>query len=210
MNKWIKVLITTIISILIYVGFYFFIIINATPENYLISFATFSQAIIFGVIAIPFGFISMFLFNKWINDVTKRHLLALSLAIIWGALFGWITLTGYIIGEYIADKGRSKGKRIGNIFDFKNLKLTDWFIVFIVSFFVLVIHLIVINMFTDNLERFAFSSSIFLIGPFIYLVGSFIDEQKSKKAKEGLTIFQKVILGIFIFFILLHGTLCNR
>ncbi len=104
MKKSIKLPLAIVITIALYIGFYFLLVTNATPEEYAQWISPFIVALAAGVLAIPMGIgVTWFLQQKKV-DKNKSYIILLVIGIIYGYLLEWLSLTGMIIGEYIMEK----------------------------------------------------------------------------------------------------------
>jgi MFS family permease len=108
MKKINKILLTAIIFVILYVGLYYLMVENASPEKYEDNTILFYIALIFGIIGIPVGAILFWVLQKTKMDKQKTDLVTMVFAVIWGLLFGWITLVGVMLGSTIVEKDGSK------------------------------------------------------------------------------------------------------
>lgn len=209
MNKWTKVLIAVIITVVLYTGLFYSVNLFATPETYFLLMDTFYFSIFYALISLPLGILASLFFNKWIEDVDKRNLSITSLTIIWGALFGWLTVSGLIIGSIIIDNKR-KTKESSNdkkkkwfYNDYSNLKISDWLIAGIIAIILLAIPLLLLSIFSVETGNDGVSPFAIVGGILVVLVGAFLNEKK--KDKKGFTGFQKAILLIIIVYLLINA-----
>jgi len=206
MKKWVRVSLAFVVSVLIYIGFYYLIVEGSTQENYYSFTSTYFLSIIFSVLGILVCFISTKIFNKKISEDGKKYLLITMLAVIWGALFGWITLTGFMIGGLMAGWDKKNGgineKKKMLYPDLNNLTTSNFLIAFVIILPIIAIHFAFLVLFPSNFEDISGTSSVVLIAPLLFLALGYIQERKSNKGK--MTNFQKAILYIMIFFVLLH------
>ncbi|OGY43148.1 MAG: hypothetical protein A2729_03490 [Candidatus Buchananbacteria bacterium RIFCSPHIGHO2_01_FULL_39_14] len=104
MKKSIKLLLAIVITITLYIGFYFLLVVNAQPENYLQMISQFIVSLVAGILAIPIGIGVRWFLQKKNIDKQKSTVTTVVIAAIYGYLLGWLSLTGMIIGEYIIEK----------------------------------------------------------------------------------------------------------
>ena len=104
MKKSIKLTLAIVITIALYVGFYFLFVVKAKPENYARMLFVFISSLIAGIVAIPIGMgITWFLQKKNV-DKKKSDTLFYLIVVIYGYLLGWLSILGMIIGQYIIEK----------------------------------------------------------------------------------------------------------
>jgi FtsH-binding integral membrane protein len=102
MNKPMKLGLTILVTILLYACLFFVLVVYSTPENHLKNLAMFIMSAIFMALGIPVGIgLTWLLDNKM--PAQKNSILSV-FALIWGLLFGWLTLLGVAIGQYIIEK----------------------------------------------------------------------------------------------------------
>ena len=104
MKKSIKLTLVIVITIALYVGFYFLLVANAKPETYAQMLSVFIVSLIAGIVAIPIGIGVTWFLQKKNVDKKKLNIILIVIAVIYGYLLGWLSLTGMIIGHYIIEK----------------------------------------------------------------------------------------------------------
>ena len=106
MKKTVKVSLLVVATIAIYAGFYYFLVINATPETYTRNVNGFFDSVIFAIIGVPIGALVSWFLGKKNLDKQKQSLILFILAIVWGYVFGWFSLMGVAIGGSITEKDK--------------------------------------------------------------------------------------------------------
>ncbi|MFH1697154.1 MAG: hypothetical protein ABH854_04595 [Candidatus Diapherotrites archaeon] len=102
MKAFTKLLLTIFITIALYFVFYFFVQALAEPGSdfeFDIYFSLIFSAI-FTVIVIPLSIVAYWFLSKQKMDKKQKNLITLGGAVIWGLLFGWISVLGIAIGQY--------------------------------------------------------------------------------------------------------------
>jgi len=104
MKKSIKLTLAIVITIALYVGFYFLLVANAKPETYAQMLSDFTVSLIAGIVAIPIGIGVTWFLQKKNVDKKKSNIIILVIGVIYGYLLGWLSLAGMVIGQYIMEK----------------------------------------------------------------------------------------------------------
>jgi len=104
MKKSIKLTLAITISLALYIGLFFLLTKTATPEKYAQGLWMFILSVVAGIIAIPVGIVVSWFLKKKKVDEKKSNIIRLVIAIIYGFLFGWLSLSGMVIGEFIMEK----------------------------------------------------------------------------------------------------------
>jgi ABC-type phosphate transport system permease subunit len=103
MKKMMKIALTVIVTLAIYAVFYFFLVESAAPENYAMIFGAFIVSVIGVIIGVPIGIATEWAIQKYRQEKNKIAI-ELAVAVIWGLLFGWLSLMGIMLGTYIMEK----------------------------------------------------------------------------------------------------------
>lgn len=106
MNKQIKVTLSIVVTIALYAGLYYMTIVNASPENYTRNLSAFFVSVVAAIVGIPIGMAIVWFLEKKNMDKQKQSIVYVVVAMIWGYLFGWVSLTGVIIGAFILEKDK--------------------------------------------------------------------------------------------------------
>ncbi len=203
MNKWYKVVLTLIISIILYIGLYYLMMLSATAETYSTLWYTYLDLVIYAIVAIPLGMLSFHLFQKWIKNPQKRIIPSTCIVVIYGALYGWITLTGLILGEFLIEKKTDTKYNLNNkltFHEFKNLKPFNWLLVIVISLVLIALPLVIYSLYSLEFQQGS-ASSIGLVGVTIFiLVSTFINENKNDYVDFG---FQKSIIFVIILYLVM-------
>ena len=122
MKKRSKLITTILVSIGIYIGFYY---LAKFYPNLLGSYNSLSVFII-SVIFTFIGVILSFFLKKYIQkkkiSPSQKNTLELAFAVLWWANFGWISICGIAIGSVLAEKPEKKvSKRLKNVNILRNL-----------------------------------------------------------------------------------------
>ena len=104
MKKPVKLSLAIVVTIALYIGLYYMLIVNAAPEDYATNIATFWGSLMFAVIGIPIGALLTWFLEKKNLEKSKSTIIVYAVAHVWGFLFSWLSLTGMIIGQYIVEK----------------------------------------------------------------------------------------------------------
>jgi len=123
MKKLWKIILVFIIAFFLYAGLYYLIVLGAKPEEYVYKFGLFLSSVIFGFLGIILGLFLIWYFYKIRLKKEHSNALFLMISVLWGALFGWLTVSGLILGSIIAEKDeKDEGKEKGAILSRRNKK----------------------------------------------------------------------------------------
>ena len=106
MKKSVKLILFMVAIVAIYAGLFYVIANFSSPEDYSTSLWTFYSAVIFGIIAIPAGLALEWLLSKKKIDKKKKDMIILVIAVIYGFLFGWVTILAIAFGAAIIEKNK--------------------------------------------------------------------------------------------------------
>jgi hypothetical protein len=149
------------------------------------------------LVAIPIGFIFEWYIQK--KNLTPAHKgqLGLSVGIIWGALFGWLSICGMALGGVIAEKPSKLEKQQKKTawFDVKGLKPRYWIFALLAMMVALIIPVL-----TLIISDFSFStSSLSLLAVVVFFMFvTFFRENSTRKKGSPFTPFQKIVLIIIV------------
>lgn len=104
MKKSLKLTLAIGITIALYAGFYFWLVQGSSPEVYAQRLWGLIVSLVGCVIAIPVGIGVTWYLQKKNVDKSKSNIAIVVIAILFGFLFGWLSIAGMVIGGYIVEK----------------------------------------------------------------------------------------------------------
>ncbi|MEK6819111.1 MAG: hypothetical protein AABY10_04225 [Nanoarchaeota archaeon] len=196
MKKVFKIILTLVVSILLYAGFYYLLISSSTEKNSWSLTSTFYTSVIYSFLGIFIGFLLIWYIQRKNLELPQMGYLQLTGGLIWMGLFGLLSICGFILGEIIAEKPVKKIKPVKKnlMFDLEGLGAKYWILSVLIVLSVLIIPMII--MIITQPSSFSQYPLIILAISVLTLSGSFFKETKNRKEGSSYTQFQKSILVI--------------
>lgn len=209
MKKPIKITLIIVVSILLYIGFYYLLTSSSNVKNSWSLPTAIFDSIIFSLFGILVGFLLIWYFQRKNLETSHRSQLEIAAGLIWMGLFGWLSICGFILGEVIAEKPintKIKSPRKNLWADLEGLGFKYWTYSVLIALSSLIIPIIMMVISPSNLSTSQYPLILLAISV-LTLCGSFFKENKSKKLGTSHTQFQRSILiiigGLFLIEILL-------